>query len=73
MVDSSVSQPRVWFITGSSRGLGRALAETLLERGERVVLTARNPQQVEDLAAKYPDRALGVRLDVTKPEECEKL
>lgn len=54
MVASSVSQARVWFITGSSRGLGRVLAETLLERGERVVLTARNPQQVEDLAAKYP-------------------
>ncbi|GAB1544468.1 oxidoreductase [Scytonema sp. NUACC21] len=65
----SVSQPRVWFITGSSRGLGRALAETLLEQNEIVVLTARNPQQVEDLAASFPDRALAVQLDVTKPEE----
>lgn len=69
MVASSVSQARVWFITGSSRGLGRVLAETLLERGERVVLTARNPQQVEDLAAKYPGCALAVQLDVTKSEQ----
>ncbi|KYC36581.1 short-chain dehydrogenase [Scytonema hofmannii PCC 7110] len=69
MVTSSVSHARVWFITGSSRGLGRALAETVLEQDETVVLTARNPQQVEDLAARFPGRALAVQLDVTKPEE----
>jgi NAD(P)-dependent dehydrogenase (short-subunit alcohol dehydrogenase family) len=69
MVASSVSQARVWFITGSSSGFGRALAEAVLDRGETVVLTARNPQQVEDLTTKFPDRALAVQLDVTKPEE----
>ncbi|MEH1968885.1 oxidoreductase [Nostoc sp.] len=69
MVTSSVSQTRVWFITGTSSGLGRALAETVLERGETVVLTARNPQQIEDLAASFPDRTLALQLDVTKPEE----
>lgn len=69
MVRSSVSQTRVWFITGTSSGLGRALAETVLERGETVVLTARNPQQIEDLAASFPDRTLALQLDVTKPEE----
>ncbi|BAZ20929.1 short-chain dehydrogenase/reductase SDR [Kalymmatonema gypsitolerans NIES-4073] len=69
MVNSSVSKARVWFITGCSSGFGRALAETVLERGETVVLTARNPQQVEDLTARFPARALAVRLDVTKPEE----
>jgi NAD(P)-dependent dehydrogenase (short-subunit alcohol dehydrogenase family) len=69
MVESSVSQSRVWFITGCSRGLGRALAETVLERGETVVLTARNLQQVEDLATKFPGRTLAVQLDVTKTEE----
>lgn len=69
MVNSSVSKARVWFITGCSSGFGRALAETVLERGETVVLTARNPQQVEDLAASFPGRALAVQLDVTKPKE----
>ncbi|MBD6618583.1 SDR family NAD(P)-dependent oxidoreductase [Komarekiella sp. 'clone 1'] len=69
MVTSSVSQTRIWFITGTSSGLGRALAETVLERGETVVLTARNPQQIEDLAASFPNQTLALQLDVTKPEE----
>jgi NAD(P)-dependent dehydrogenase (short-subunit alcohol dehydrogenase family) len=69
MVTSSISQQRVWFITGTSSGLGRALAEAVLEKGETVVLTARDPQKVEDLAAKYPGRAIAVQLDVTKPKE----
>jgi NADP-dependent 3-hydroxy acid dehydrogenase YdfG len=69
MVTSFNQQERVWFITGTSSGLGRALAEVVLEKGEVVVLTARNPQKVEDLAAKYPDRAIAVQLDVAKPEE----
>ncbi|ARV60762.1 short-chain dehydrogenase/reductase [Nostocales cyanobacterium HT-58-2] len=63
------SQTRVWLITGSSTGFGRALAEAVLEHGNTVVLTARNLQQVEDLTAKFPGRALAVRLDVTKSEE----
>jgi NAD(P)-dependent dehydrogenase (short-subunit alcohol dehydrogenase family) len=63
------SQARVWLITGSSTGFGRTLAEAVLDQGETVVLTARNPQQVEDLTAKFPNRALAVRLDVTKPTE----
>ncbi|MBD2607332.1 SDR family NAD(P)-dependent oxidoreductase [Scytonema hofmannii FACHB-248] len=69
MVMSSEQHTRVWFITGCSSGFGRALAETVLERGETVVLTARNPQQIKDLAASFPDRTLAVQLDVTKPEE----
>jgi NAD(P)-dependent dehydrogenase (short-subunit alcohol dehydrogenase family) len=69
MVISSDKKPRVWFITGCSSGFGRALAETVLEQGETVVLTARNPQQIKDLAASFPDRTLAVQLDVTKPEE----
>ncbi len=69
MIMSSVQKTRVWFITGCSSGFGRALAETVLEQGETVVLTARNPQQVEDLAANFPDRTLTVQLDVSKPEE----
>lgn len=69
MVASSISQTRVWFITGCSSGFGQALAEAVLERGETVVLTARNLQQVEDLAASFRDSTLSVQLDVTKPEE----
>ncbi len=60
---------KVWFITGSSTGFGRELAEQVLERGEKVVATARNTKDVEDLVEKYPDTALAVRLDVTKAED----
>jgi NAD(P)-dependent dehydrogenase (short-subunit alcohol dehydrogenase family) len=69
MVNASVFKTRVWFITGCSSGFGRALAETVLERGETVVLTARNLQQVEDLAARFPDQTLAVQLDVTQPQQ----
>jgi NAD(P)-dependent dehydrogenase (short-subunit alcohol dehydrogenase family) len=54
-----------WFITGCSTGLGRALATTVLERGETVALTARNPGAIEDLAKSYPDTSLALALDVT--------
>ncbi|MEV4011816.1 oxidoreductase [Nonomuraea angiospora] len=55
----------IWFITGCSTGLGRALATAVLERGERVALTARDPRQVADLVAEHGDRALALPLDVT--------
>src|ERR671915_527175 len=60
---------RVWFITGASSGLGRALAETALERGHRVVATARKQQDVTELPERYPGRAIATRLDVTSPEQ----
>jgi NAD(P)-dependent dehydrogenase (short-subunit alcohol dehydrogenase family) len=54
-----------WFITGSSRGMGRELVEKLLERGDRVAATARRTDQLDDLAARY-GRQLWLRsLDVT--------
>lgn len=58
-------QKRVWFITGTSTGFGRLLAEQVLEAGENVVATARNASQIADLEQKYPDRAKALRLDVT--------
>lgn len=66
---TSVQNSRVWLITGSSSGFGRAIAQAVLDRGEKVVVTARNPQHVEDIQTKYPDRALAVQLDVTQPAQ----
>lgn len=63
------NENRVWFITGSSTGFGRELAKQVLERGEKVVATARNVGDVENLVEKYPDTARAVKLDVTKPED----
>jgi NAD(P)-dependent dehydrogenase (short-subunit alcohol dehydrogenase family) len=60
---------RVWFITGTSTGFGRLLAEALLKRGERVIATARDISKVADLPRQYPDKARAFTLDVTKPAE----
>lgn len=60
---------KVWFITGSSTGFGRLLAEEVLELGYKVVATARNTDDVKDLEEKYPETAIAVKLDVTKDED----
>lgn len=56
---------KTWFITGSSRGFGRALAIAALEAGDRVAATARDPRQLADLVDKYGARVLAQQLDVT--------
>ena len=63
---------RVWFITGSSDGIGRALTEAVLARGERAVVTARKPELVRDLIERYPAQALVVELDVTRHEQVQR-
>jgi NAD(P)-dependent dehydrogenase (short-subunit alcohol dehydrogenase family) len=56
---------QVWLITGSSRGLGRSLAEAVLAAGHRLVATARRPEQLGDLTMKYGEQVRAVALDVT--------
>jgi NAD(P)-dependent dehydrogenase (short-subunit alcohol dehydrogenase family) len=59
----------VWFIMGCSTGFGRELAKLVLDRGYRAVITARNPDKIQDLAAGHQGRALTLKLDVTNKEE----
>ncbi|MGC7103028.1 SDR family oxidoreductase [Amycolatopsis lurida] len=56
---------RVWFITGASRGLGRAFTEAALAAGDRVVGASRDISPLDDLAARHPGRLLALHLDVT--------
>jgi len=56
---------KVWLITGSSRGLGRALAEAVLAAGDKLVATARKPAQLADLVDRYGGQVRAVALDVT--------
>ncbi|MGS2615898.1 SDR family oxidoreductase [Micromonospora sp. LZ34] len=65
MEASGTAASRVWFITGASRGLGRAFTEAALAAGDRVVGAARDVSPLDDLAARHPDRLLALRLDVT--------
>ena len=59
----------VWFITGCSTGFGRELASHMLGLGYRTVVTARNPADVKDLAAK--GEALVLKLDVTDQSQID--
>lgn len=61
--------PKVWLITGSSRGLGRQLAEEVLASGDKLIATARNTNQLQDLVERYGSQVHPVSLDVTKIEE----
>jgi NAD(P)-dependent dehydrogenase (short-subunit alcohol dehydrogenase family) len=56
---------QVWFITGSSRGFGRALVQAVLNAGDLVVATARRPEQLAEFTRQYGDRVLPLALDVT--------
>lgn len=60
---------KVYFITGTSSGFGKALAETALEQGERVILAARKIADIEKLAAQYEENALAVKLEVTNADD----
>ena len=56
---------KTWLVTGSSRGLGRKIAEAALAAGHKVLATARRPEQLSDLVKKYGDQIRAVALDVT--------
>lgn len=56
---------KVWLITGCSSGLGRALAECVLERGGRVVATARDAGSLSGLVSRWPETCAALALDVT--------
>jgi NAD(P)-dependent dehydrogenase (short-subunit alcohol dehydrogenase family) len=60
---------RAWFVTGASRGLGRAIATAALERGDRVAATARDLGALDDLVAEHGDDVVPLQLDVTDPAE----
>ncbi|MFD4641346.1 SDR family oxidoreductase [Lentzea sp. NPDC058436] len=60
---------RVWFVTGASRGLGRAFTEAALAAGDRVVGVARDISTLDDLAERHGERLLALSLDVTDREK----
>jgi NAD(P)-dependent dehydrogenase (short-subunit alcohol dehydrogenase family) len=60
---------KVWFITGCSTGFGRHLAMEALQQGNQVAVTSRNTDDVKDIVSQFPDKAVAIKLDVTKAEE----
>jgi NAD(P)-dependent dehydrogenase (short-subunit alcohol dehydrogenase family) len=64
-----MSDPRVWFVTGASSGFGRAIVDSALAQGDRVVATARRLDSLSDIAD--DDRVAAVALDVTDAAQRE--
>ncbi|NUP80131.1 MAG: SDR family NAD(P)-dependent oxidoreductase [Nonomuraea sp.] len=56
---------KVWFVTGSSRGLGRNIAEAALARGDKVAAAVRSLESLDDLVAAHGEAVLPLELDVT--------
>src|SRR5246500_1101862 len=56
---------QVWLVTGSSRGLGRAIVEAGLAAGNKVLATARRIESLADLSERYGDQVKLFALDVT--------
>ncbi|GAY21746.1 SDR family NAD(P)-dependent oxidoreductase [Sphingobium fuliginis] len=67
-----MSEAKHWLITGISSGIGAALADAALERGDSVVGTARSDEDVAKFNDRAPGRSKAVRLDVTNPTDVEK-
>ena len=61
-----------WLITGISSGLGKALAECVIENGDFVIGTHRNQLQVNEFNTKYAGKALSILLDITNEQNIEK-
>ncbi len=64
---------KVWLITGTSKGFGKIWAEAALQRGDKVVATARNIDSLADLVTKYGDAVLPISLDVDSRDACFKV
>ncbi|TSJ44358.1 SDR family NAD(P)-dependent oxidoreductase [Mucilaginibacter corticis] len=56
------------FITGASKGFGKIWAEAFLKRGDKVIATARNLSNLDDLVQQYGENILPLKLDVNDRE-----
>lgn len=63
------AKPRIWLVTGSATGFGRALVEQIIAVGDRVIATARRPETLADLESRAPDSVRRFALDVTQPAQ----
>ena len=63
---------QVWLVTGASRGFGRALCEAVLERGDRLIATARSREYTDEFGERHPD-ALALPLDVTDGDRAKEI
>ncbi len=60
---------KIWFVTGGSSGFGAALAQAIIDKGDRVAATFRKTDAAEAFTKKQGDKGLGIVLDVTRQED----
>lgn len=70
IIKKSAPEPKVFLITGASRGFGKFWAEAFLKRGDLVAATSRNLEHLNDLVEKYGNSLLPIKLDVNNREDC---
>ncbi|KIJ21372.1 hypothetical protein PAXINDRAFT_94965 [Paxillus involutus ATCC 200175] len=68
-MSSEQAARKVWFVTGASAGLGRAVTEEVLQKGDNVVATLRTPGVLSDLLPQYSSQLLVLALDVKNPTQ----
>ena len=59
---------KVGIVTGASKGIGRAIAQTLAQEGMRLVVVARSRHQLDELAAPFGDACLVQAVDLMNPD-----
>jgi len=65
----SQRSPKTWFVTGCTSGFGRALAEHVLARGDRIAATALSAETIADFAPRFGTAVLPLEVDVTRPRQ----
>lgn len=70
-MEMGISSSKVWLITGCSKGLGRSLAEATIQKGYRVVVTARDPDTLNELIELAPERVQALALDVNSETQVQ--
>lgn len=65
-------EQKSWLITGCSSGFGAAIAQAALERGDQVMLTARDPSRLGEIIEQFPATAKAVPVDVLDTASVER-
>jgi len=63
---------KTWFISGISSGLGKALAQTVIDEGDFVIGTFRKQSQADTFNSQHKDKAFALTLDITNSDEINK-
>ncbi|MET0898790.1 MAG: SDR family oxidoreductase [Mycobacterium sp.] len=71
MPELHTATSRHWFITGASGGLGRSIAEHVLQQQDFVTATVRRTSALDDLQERYGDQLTVEELDLSSPASVE--